>query len=274
MAKSQATSVAEPEVDKQARKTNDRSRPKKILPTDRIRFPKQLDQLRAIALSSGPSGRVVTNKDVAVIVGLKESTLSLSNPFFNDSGLTQRADGGYIPSAAVVAYAHAYAWNPETAAQRLSPVISQTWFAQAVMPMLSYAPMEESALIARLADVAEAPPDYKDQLETLVDYLQAAGLVEREGSLVKATPAIGSAAATTSDSSAAEQRTAATFTLTKPTSTSFFPQPTEGIIQFGVSVRVNMAELSEWNTERISAFFAGVAQVLSAKAAVEKRSDE
>src|SRR5437762_5574893 len=110
---------------------NGRTRPKKILPTDRINFSKQLDLLRAFAAASGPSGRTVTNNDVAVIVGLKASTVSLANPFFSDVGLLLRADGGYTPSSAVVAFSRAFEWNRETASHKLATVISETWFAQA-----------------------------------------------------------------------------------------------------------------------------------------------
>ena len=43
-----------------------------------------------------------------------------------------------------------------------------------------------------------------------------------------------------------------------------------GTVNFNVSVRVEMTEFATWKPERIAAFFNGMAQVLAAKANVEK----
>lgn len=44
----------------------------------------------------------------------------------------------------------------------------------------------------------------------------------------------------------------------------------EGTIQFHLSVKVNMAEFKGWPPDTVAAFFGGIAQVLNAKAALEK----
>jgi hypothetical protein len=49
--------------------------------------------------------------------------------------------------------------------------------------------------------------------------------------------------------------------------------PTNGVVQFHVSVRVDMAEFAGWEAERISAFFAGIAQVLAAKGSSKEDED-
>lgn len=56
---------------------------------------------------------------------------------------------------------------------------------------------------------------------------------------------------------------------TRPTR-SPFSAPTEGVVQFHVSVKVDMNEFEGWQPERIAAFFGGIAQVLSAKGAIER----
>lgn len=53
------------------------------------------------------------------------------------------------------------------------------------------------------------------------------------------------------------------------TTTSFSQSP-EGAIQFSVSVNVDLRELAQWRPEVVAAFFNGVAQVISAKAMVER----
>jgi hypothetical protein len=47
-------------------------------------------------------------------------------------------------------------------------------------------------------------------------------------------------------------------------------QSTPGKFNLNISVEVDMAEFATWRPERIQAFFRGVAEVLAAKADVEK----
>src|ERR1017187_7723045 len=49
-----------------------------------------------------------------------------------------------------------------------------------------------------------------------------------------------------------------------------FLQSTEGLVQFHVSVKVNMNEFKGWEGDRIQAFFSGIAQVLAAKEKIEE----
>ena len=252
-----------------------KTRPGKILPTDRINFSKQLDLLRAFVAASGPSGRAVTNTDIAVIVGLKASTVSLANPFFSDNGLLQRVDGGYVPAAAVVSFQRAHEWNRDSAGQKLAPVIAETWFAQAVMPIVSYGATEESQIITRLGEASGTGPEYRTQLKTLVDYLEIAGLLQRDGLLLKLVKQAPNAAPSgptpqVEPAAGAGAGDPKPVGQAKPLTVSMFSQPTEGVVQFHVSVRVDMAEFADWKADRITAFFAGVAQVLAAKGQIEK----
>src|SRR6266446_1936686 len=112
-------------------------RGKKLLPTVRIALPRQFDLLRAWAAASGPSKKPVQLADAAEIVKMAANTITLANPFFCDVGLLQRQDGGFVPSDEVVAFSRGYEWNPETAAQKLAPLLAATWFGQALMPKLS-----------------------------------------------------------------------------------------------------------------------------------------
>jgi hypothetical protein len=256
---------AEPEAAK-----NKRLRPTKTLPTERIAFPKQLDLLRAYAAASAPGGRPVTNADVADIVKMTASTVSMANAFFSDSGLLIRnADGGYVPSSDVTSYQLAYAWNPETASHKIAPVISETWFAKALLARLTFGPMEEAEAIEKLADAATAGPEYKGQLRVCVEYLIASGLVQRDGNMLK----IGRTQATSQVPpeklvSTQEQATAVRSAAVATT----FAAPTEGVVQFHVSVRVDMKEFAGWQPDRIASFFSGIAAVLSAKGAIEKEA--
>src|SRR5438874_495489 len=73
----------------------DKARPTRYLPSDRIAFPRQLEVLRAYGALSGSAGKPVTNRQVADMLKMSESTVALMNPFFHDNGLLRRSDRGF-----------------------------------------------------------------------------------------------------------------------------------------------------------------------------------
>jgi hypothetical protein len=247
------------------------SKPNKFLPTDRITFLRQLDILRAWAAASGPLGKPVTNNAVAEIVKMQASTVSMANAFFSSVGLLNRTESGYIPSQEVLAFLRNYEWSPETAAQKLAPVIAKAWFATELLSKLSFGPLTEDECIQDLADASAAGPDYRSQLRILLEYLAAAGLVQRDGNLVKkgnVDMAAASAAATNETPPPTPKQDSQAQDLAKAMPSLF--GTTEGQVQFNIAVKVSMGEFSNWQADRIAAFFGGIAQVLAAKAKVEK----
>ncbi|HEV8642347.1 MAG TPA: hypothetical protein VGV13_14715 [Methylomirabilota bacterium] len=249
-----------------------KQRPTKILPTERITHSKQLDLLRAYAAVYATTPKPVTNNDVSEIVNLTASTVSLANAFFADTGLMTRAEGGYVPSADVVNYQRAYQWNKETASHKLAPMISETWFAKALTPRLSFQAMEENEAIATLAEVSAAGREYRPQLKICVDYMVSAGLVQRDGTMLNIVRA-GAPTSAAPNGGPMTQTEVKDPPLSKTAAiATTFSTPVEGIVQFNVSVRVNMQEFAGWQPDRIAAFFSGLAQVLAAKGAIEKEA--
>lgn len=246
-----------------------RARPTKPLPTDRIAFTKQLDILRAYAVAHESTGKPVTNTEIGAIVKMAASTVPHANSFFADPeiGLLVKADGGYLPSPATVAFHRAYAWKAETAAHKLAPAFQQMWFAQAILPRLGFRPMDEREAIAVLAEASAATPDYEGQLDLALQFLAAVGLIEREGGQVKALRAV-----------APEPEPAPLPTVdpkpvpTRGVETKFARSNDSDGVHFNVSIHVDMKEMGGWTPERIAAFFAGFAQVLAAKGALEKNA--
>jgi hypothetical protein len=251
-------------------------RPVKPLPTNRIKFEKQLDLLRAFVAASGPSGKVVTNKDVAEIVKMADTTISLANSFFVDSGLIQRADNGFLPSAEVVSFVRMHEWNPETAAHKLAPLFTRAWFGEAIMPRVSFRPLEKNEATTLLAEACKASPEYRPQLETLLDYMAAAGMIVIDGNTLRAGKPTGAASSEPTKATTTQTTTPPTTTPDAPRAaiSTAFSQAAQGAVQFHVSVKVDMAEFSGWQPDRIAAFFAGIAQVLAAKGAIEKGASE
>jgi hypothetical protein len=251
------------------------SRPAYSLPTDRLAFSKQLELLRAYG-ALGERGAIVGFKEAGAVVKLASATASLANAFFLQNGFLQKQDGGkFLPAPEVIAFGMAHRWNPETAARKLEPLVRESWFGRALIPRLQFSAQPEEEAITILAEACSAGPEYRNQLRTLLDYMKASGVVENNGGQVMLA---SSAPATTTDRE--PRQPAQEMPMPQPArqsgaiSTAFSQQATEGVIQFHVSVRVDMSELAEWKPDRIASFFAGIAQVLAAKGAIEKGVSE
>jgi hypothetical protein len=161
-------------------------KPAKILPTDRIRFDKQTDILRAFAAVSGHEKKAVTAEEVGTIVKMAGSTIGQITPFFVDAGLIARAGDkksdakGFIPAPEVMAYQKAYEWDKANAAKKLAPVFVNSWFATALAPKLKFRPVNEKEAINDLGEMAAVGPDKEDAIRILLDYLVISGLADRD----------------------------------------------------------------------------------------------
>lgn len=229
--------------------TNTEPRRRKILPTIRIAPQKQFDLLRAWAAASGPGKKAVQLADAAEIVKMAVNTITLANPFFCDVGLLLRQDGGFVPSEEVVLFSRSFEWNPETAPHKLAPLFSGAWFGQALMPKLNFGSLPKDEAIQTLAEAAEAPPEYEAQLTLLLDYMERAGLIQRDGDTIKKGTVVPSV--TTERSSAAPNSSEP---IREPpprttVATTFTTAPTEGVVQFHVSVKVDMKEFAGWPSD-------------------------
>lgn len=252
-----------------------RNPPNKPLPTDRIAFQKQLDLLRAWVAASGAGTRPANNKDVGTIIKFSENTTSLANAFFVANGFLQRGgDGGYTPTAPVIAYNKAWSWNKETAAQKLAPLLAEAWFGQALIPRLEFGEIPESEAVQLLAETCNAAPEYESQLRTLLEYLATAAIIVRENGVIRlrrgVQPAVEEEKSMSTPNDPARPIVQAP---PSPSVVSFFQQA-RGAVQFKVDVSVDMAEFATWSPDRISAFFSGLAEVLKAKGTIETKGTE
>lgn len=270
---------AEPSAPKVAAALDSASdRPTRALPTDRIGFAKQLQLLRAYAALAAQTGRAVSNPEVAQVVGLNRSTSLLAHAFFFDAGLLEKSGTGSLPVAEVTAFHKAYSWNAETAGYKLAPRLRRQWFAERLLPRLAtLGPMSEADAVRELAEACGAGRKYDSQLRLLLDFLSTAGLIRREADRVEEGPtategepmpraeAVGASADRASDTDAPAPREA----TRAPTVATSFSQVPEGVLRFHVEVNVDLRDFANWRPDRIAAFWAGIAQVLAAKAAVE-----
>jgi hypothetical protein len=107
-------------------------------------------------------------------------------------------------------------------------------------------------------------------LQVLIEYLVVGGLVERSGGMLRKRP-------TATNPEIAEplpiKEEIAPEIKEAPRSNvkTLFSQTPAGRVQFHIDVDVDMAEFASWQSDRITAFFTGLAQVLAAKADIEKK---
>lgn len=163
-------------------------RPREQLPTARIAFPQQLKILRAYAAASGSMRKPVGNDEVADIVKLSKTTVPLANPFFSAVGLIEKAEGKkYIPANEVFQFFEVHGWgseHEERAPHELAPLLQETWFAKALLPKVAFSSISTSEALQTLARTAGVQPDSR-QLRMLLDFLEAAGLVEIDGDRIQ-----------------------------------------------------------------------------------------
>lgn len=239
------------------------------LPSDRISFARQLDILRGFAVAAADNNGAASSAAVAPLIGMSHNTINIATPFFSHSGLLSRTDRGrFVPSEAVVEFSRATQWDRNTAAHRLAPVIRRSWFGQIITRMVSVQRRSIQDVLTDLSGAANAGPAERAQLELLIEYAVAAGLVARDGGfLMEAIPA---AVEQEARPAAAPSEAASPQPPSPGVTTAFRRDETENVVSFDISVRVRMSEFAGWRPERISAFFGGIAQVLAAKGRMEE----
>jgi hypothetical protein len=246
------------------------AKPTKTLPTERITVSKQLDILRAYAAASNNGTKPAPVNEVATIVKMAPSTVSLANAFLSSVGLITRTDtGSYNPSPEVLSFIRAYEWDKDTASYKLAPPLREAWFAKVLIPRLSFDSVEEDTAIALLAEASSAAPEYKKELRMILEFMTIAGIIKRDGNIVRlVAKELPEATVAPKQETALAEPSAARSNASGAVTTTFAEKP--GAMSFNVSFQVDMSEFASWRPDRIQAFFRGIAEVLAAKADVEK----
>lgn len=233
-----------------------RSRPTKALPTDRVVLAKQLNILRAYATKSGEDRVPVTGKDVAGIVGMNASTISLCNPFFLENEFLDKGKGGFLPAQEVREFTAMFRFDEDKAARKLAPLIKRSWFGFVVLPLVSIHPKPVYELVGELATKAGADTSHKPKLEMLIDMLIICDLVQRDGDNIAQAASLPG-----------EQLAPPLPSPPMSTGPPILPKgpSVENGITFSFSMKVDMAEIGNWERDRISAFFDGLSKIAAAK---------
>jgi hypothetical protein len=84
-------------------------------------------------------------------------------------------------------------WEPGKASRELKELLRPSWFAEVLMPRLSFGALRDDEALAIISGAAGATPKARPQLRMVLDYMEVAGLIEREGDLVRASETVGDA---------------------------------------------------------------------------------
>ena len=256
-------------------KRESKPKPTKTLPTDRINVTKQLDIVRAYAAATANGSKPATVGEVAEIVRMAATTIQMANPFLSSINLITRSGAGaYTVPPEVLSFLKAYEWDKETASHKLAPLLRSTWFGQALLPRITYGPIEEKTALGVVAEACGAQPECEKELRMIIEFMAAGGLVMRENGQVRPRPITVpseppspvQAQQPTTDEHRDRDKEPSVNSSRLNTSV----QATPGKFNLNIAVEVDMAEFATWRPERIQAFFRGVAEVLAAKADVEK----
>lgn len=239
----------------------DNRKPTKALPTDRVSVDRQLMVLRAygaIAVDSGVSGAAV-----AEVVEIHPSSVSVCNPFLFESGLIERSGSGYKAAPATVSYRGAFDWDQASAGAKLAAPLRETWFWKAMAPRLSFRAMGEEEAVRVLAEECGAPKSYEGQIKGILDYLETASLIVRDGGTIRrgpqATPDAPIVPPPPPPAGEIDEKKG-----TPPPPGDYGKGASPGIA-FEASIQISMEEVGRWSPEQIKAFFAGLAEVIAAK---------
>jgi hypothetical protein len=162
--------------------------PNKILPTERLSVEKWQAAARAYpVVFESNGGKPVTNNEAGAIIGMAGNTIVMTNAFFCDLKLLtrQKEEQSFIPSAELLAYHKAYEWDPTTAGEKLRPAFDRMWFSEVLVPRLKFRLYEEKEALTVLAEACGASKDYEDRLCVLLDLMAFAGVIVRDGSIIK-----------------------------------------------------------------------------------------
>lgn len=161
------------------------SKSKYNLPSAKLAVQNQFTLLKAFAVASTDARKPVSIQDIADIQGLSPNSVSICNPFFVESGLIHKSGHSFTPSQEVVAYRQRLEWEDIDAGKKLAPVIRNTWFSEALVLRLQMNPITDDNAVQVLSEVSNAQPSERRQLAMLLDYMELAGIIARDGNMVR-----------------------------------------------------------------------------------------
>ncbi len=256
--------------------TRPRPRPRKALPTDRMKLEVQKKALSVLAIVSDYGKQGASASDMAPRLGVVATTAGLNNTFFKESGLVIQAGKGKFKSTEFAnSFARKFSFDQEKAGLELREPLRDTWFYATVRQTIEgMGPTAKAKLIEVLAYEAGADSEYRVQLGSIVSWLEYAGLIESDDGDIFSLTAAG------------RESNDAPLEHAEPTEQAedLVPQPTpegsstaqggvqrgkdpETVLGFAFDFTLTGDELAKLSPEQITALFTAVGEVLKIKGA-------
>ncbi len=250
-----------------ATRSPQRPRASKVLPTDRMKFDAQVELLRRYARISGAAKRAVTSEEVARAQGIATNTAALNNAFFVESGwLETTGRGQHIATDALVTYnqrAQLDPANAKAATSLLAGPARQSWYWKALEPYMQGGGLPKNEALVILSSDSDAGPEYKPQLENVLQWLQFVCLVRIEGDSLLPGDGLGLASESASRAAEPVQPVVEDHPM-QPTPEHSKAEATERkdvVLAFSVDFRLTASELASLSPDQIRALFEAVGAV-------------
>lgn len=240
------------------------------LPTDRLKFDKQVKILRAVAATSGNARRGSTAEAMSAAIDLSGGTGGLNSRFFRSANWFEAVGRGeYTASAGVIAYNQHITIDPDAhyeATAQMRDEVRDSWFWGTLQPMLvSGHPISLKLAVLELARASGAT-DHAAQLETIIDWLVWVGLLENSDGQIKLRGDADETAAAVDQADDAvadqvEEMTAdsvpdetplvvETQPSSPPASSASASSDLDAIVSFNMSVRLTAADMKSLDQEQ------------------------
>ncbi len=168
---------------------------KQTLPSERLSIERWSEAMRAYpVVFEANGGKPVTNDAAGNVIGMAGTTIVMSNAFLCDAKLLTRVkedgqnDPAFVPSPELMAFNKAHEWDPPTAGDKLRPAFERMWFCEALLPRLKMRAYEVKEVLTVLAEACGAGKEYESRLLTLLDLIAFAGVIVKEGNIIKSVP--------------------------------------------------------------------------------------
>jgi hypothetical protein len=246
-----------------------KARPSYPVPTDRLKFEKQVEALRVVAVASNNGQQPVGADRMGSMMRIANTTAALNNAFFVDVGLlTKAGKGQYLPTDPTLEFQRKYSFDKAAAPQLLRSAFVGTWFHEAVHQRLTISPATKQDLVATIADIAGTDASYATQYGHLLEWLAYVGLLHfNEDGTARlldsdSSPTSEEAYAEGGDNLEDEQ----VVEVIEPEEPVVQPQDSQAVVSLTLQVNITADDLTKLEPEQITALFQGVGAVASVKA--------
>jgi hypothetical protein len=163
----------------------------KVLPSDRLALDRQIAALRAFgAVFESNEGKPVTNQQAGDVAKMAAATIVVTNAYFTDVGLLTRSGDGFTVAPEVVAFMAAeHGLSPESAPEKLRPLLERNWVSQLLVPRLKVNPMDVESARKVIGEACNASPVHIPRLDILIEFFAYVGIFKKDGNQIRSSGA-------------------------------------------------------------------------------------